>query len=121
MLIILTEILKLLVVPALGFLFTTFGGHICVLKFRLTTLKARVLLWKSPFSPPFSRPSLDFHFLEESQTFFLLFSAVDFQVSPSRLPALLPASLFFLSPPGSCSTTTALQEYLWTRVSIVTL
>lgn len=38
-----TEILKLLVVPAPGFLFTTCGGQIPVLKFRLTALKMTVL------------------------------------------------------------------------------
>lgn len=38
-----TEILKLLVVPAPGFLFTTCRGQIRVLKFRLTALKMPVL------------------------------------------------------------------------------
>lgn len=125
MLTIVTEILKLLVVPAPRFLFTTVRGPDPCSKVQANHPKSNRTFVGIALVSFLLHSFIDFPHSAGKSVFFIsflfFFSTVDLQVSPSRLPVLSPSSLFLLPPAGSCSMTKVLQEYLWTRVSIVTL
>lgn len=94
---ILIENLKLVVVPALGVLFPVFGGQICVLGLRLTTLKLRVLVGIALSPSLLHSPYRFSHSGGKPGLFFFL--TVDFQASLAGFQLSLLPLLSFPSWP----------------------